>query len=80
MLIYNFFQVVRHVGRERVPKNVDLFKNSPNSAAGGTLTRNLNPRESTLLPSLLDETNTMEMSIRQVVEVKKMTSTFPRKF
>lgn len=67
------FQVVRHVGRERVPKDADFLKQ--NNSPMGTLTiRKPDNRESMFPDLTMDETNTMEMSIRQVVEVKKMTS------
>ncbi len=70
------------MGRERVDKNSALLQNpnSPMDSPMGTLTlkKNERPRESVASGGSLDTTNTMEMSIRQVVEVKKMTS-LPRK-
>ena len=58
-------KIIRHLGREKVPKNT--FE-SPQS---------LELKGKDQKSSDLDETNTMEMSIRQVVEVKKMTSNRP---
>ena len=65
-------KVIRHVGRERVAKDADFLRhNSP--VEGGTLVmRKPDPARESLMPDM-NETNTMEMSIRQVVEVKKMT-------
>ena len=63
-ILIKYFQIIRHLGREKVPKNT--FE-SPQTVQ-------LNKERKS---SELDETNTMEMSIRQVVEVKKMTSNRP---
>ena len=63
-------KVIRHVGREVVPKEMILKADSP----FGSLRKTTANRES-VMPTDHDESNTMEMSIRQVVEVKKITST-----
>ena len=69
--VNNFLQIIRHVGRERVPKDSDfLTGNSPRGTV--TLSRP-DPTRQSVAPDM-DDTNTMEMSIRQVVEQKKMTS------
>jgi len=64
-------KVIRHVGRERVPKDAEFLRqNSP-------LGSNLLFRKDSLMPtqhdSMLDDTNTMEISVRHCIEVKKMT-------
>ena len=83
------FQIIRHLGREKVPKNTDFSKDSsPLAFKPPTVPASRGEKIFKLPESLekrireseaseireLDETNTMEISIRQVVEVKKMTS------
>ena len=90
-LVHNssiFFQIIRHLGREKVPKNTDFSKDSSPLAfkppmvpvsrekifkLPESLEKRIRESEASEIREL-DETNTMEISIRQVVEVKKMTS------
>ena len=65
-------KVIRHVGREVVPKEMISKADSP----FGSLRKTTANRESVMpTDNGLDDTNNMEMSIRQVVEVRKITST-----
>lgn len=75
--------VVKHMGRERVPKSLDIegivnnySPNSKNSPSGVTL-KKFPPRESTI-PNIVVDESTMEVSIREVRPITKMT-TLPRK-
>ena len=66
-------QVVKHLGRMRVPKTLDM--ESP-TKDGASLKKAL-PRESMASNCTMDESS-MELSIREVKEIKKLT-TLPRK-
>ena len=65
-------QVVKHLGRMRVPKNLDL--QSPD----GARLKKAAPRESMAVSNNTLDENSMELSIREVKEIKKLT-TLPKK-
>jgi len=64
--------VVKHLGRMRVPKNLDL--QSPD----GARLKKAAPRESMAVSNNTLDENSMELSIREVKEIKKLT-TLPKK-
>ena len=73
-IFYIAFKVVRHVGRQRIPKDSEfLQQDSPK----GTLVFNKpDPTRESIMPDATTEF--MDMSIRQVVELKKMTSNYSK--
>ena len=69
--------MVKHVGRVRVPKDItEESDESPLTANGATI-KKIAPRESIVPNSGVDE-SMMEMSIREVREIKKPTTVLRR--
>ena len=66
-----YLQVVRHIGRQKISKNSEfLQQKSPNN--GNLIFKKNDPTRDSIMPDTTMDY--MDMSIRQVVDIKKMTS------